>query len=281
MNLSPDVAGTGPRASGSEAREATVLRASSPRLTACTTLACWILGMGSTTTYALKATGCDGPAQGNCVCILWIGDLQSWMELRCPIGEDYVTENPPDDGYPNGGNGSMGGTGVALPPPSQLPGNPLKTLQIAKLNTSRPVAITKMRRQRASDPSLPPGTTLATTCSALFEGSPLGREGADLIQNYVVFRDGTGVKAPDGTVPCNADTRAWTTSGFHDPVVYLCDSFATTNSTEAAYYLIHETLHVAGQMEDRDSAFGPDEPPNTAQIQAVVRDACANPQVIE
>jgi len=138
-----------------------------------------------------------------------------------------------------------------------------------------------MRRQRASDPSLPPGTTLATTCSALFEGSPLGREGADLIQNYVVFRDGTGVKAPDGTKPCDADVRAWTTYGKHSPVVYLCDSFSTTNNTEAAYYLIHETLHVAGQMEDKDSAFGPGEPPNTAQIQAVVKDACADPQVIE
>ncbi len=41
--------------------------------------------------------------------------------------------------------------------------------------------------------------------------------------------------------------------------------------------MIHELLHVAGQMENLTVTVGPGDPPTTAQIQQIVEEACANP----
>jgi hypothetical protein len=45
--------------------------------------------------------------------------------------------------------------------------------------------------------------------------------------------------------------------------------------------LIHEWLHRAGQLEDLTSTAGPGDPPTSDQIQAMVEEACNDPQVIE
>ena len=45
--------------------------------------------------------------------------------------------------------------------------------------------------------------------------------------------------------------------------------------------LIHEWLHIAGQREDTNSTYGPNDPPNSDQIQRVVGEACDVPQIID
>lgn len=228
---------------------------------------------------AVNISLCDGPAQGGCVCLYFTGTQGQWMEVRCSDQYGQTVLNPAPPTWPPDGTGSFRGPGMSRLPPDPLPGMPLTTQQISKLNAARSVAIQKLRKYR--EPDFPPGVTLATTCSALFDNSPLGRPGVDLLQNYAVFRNGVGVKDSSGATPCNGSSRAWTTCCQHDPVVFLCTSFGTTNTTEAAYFLIHEILHVAGQYEDKNSTFGPNDPPNSGQIQTVVREACENPQVIE
>lgn len=250
----------------------------SRRLLACLMVACGlVLSVKPAVAWGYEACGMG------CICVNWrLTPGWEYIEVRCSLGiGTWVQTIPPPGTTPPDGVGSFGGNGTPQSIPTPLPGNPLTPQQLQKLDLAKPKATSKLLEVK--EPDTPPGTRFATTCSALFENNPMGRKGADLLANYVIFRDGTGVKAPGTqTVVCNSDTKAWTTCCLHNRVVYLCNSFgATTNIDELAYFLIHETLHVAGQKEDLNTTVGPGNPPSSGQIQDVVRAACATPTRIE
>jgi len=113
-----------------------------------------------------------------------------------------------------------------------------------------------------------------TSCSVLFEHSPLGLTGGAILGSYAIFRYDAG------TVPgsiCSAQTFAWVNGSLGSRVIFICPSFFNIAPPDSSYMLIHELLHVAGQMENLTVTVGPGDPPTTAQIQQIVEDACANP----
>lgn len=161
-------------------------------------------------------------------------------------------------------------------PPDPLPGTPLTPLQVAKLDSAKSQATAKLRFYRV--PDLYPPTFVPTTCTELFENSPLGKSGIDLLLNYAVFRNGEGVTATNGSTPCDrSGVSAWTTCCSHSPVIYICDEFASRSVSVATTTIIHELLHVAGQLEDGTSGAGPGNPPTSSQINDAVNAACASP----
>jgi len=118
---------------------------------------------------------------------------------------------------------------------------------------------------------------LHTTCSVLFENSPLGMTGGALLGNYAIFR------YDNGTVPgsiCGPSTFAWVQGSTGSPVIFLCDGFFQFAPPTSSFFLIHELLHVAGQMEDTTPSAGPGDPPTTNQIQVIVEEACDEPSVL-
>lgn len=113
-----------------------------------------------------------------------------------------------------------------------------------------------------------------TSCSVLFQHSPLGLTGGALLGNYALFR------YDNGTVPgsiCGPHTFAWVNGSLGSRVIFICPSFFNIAPPDSSYMLIHELLHVAGQMENLSVTVGPGDPPTTAQIQQIVEEACANP----
>lgn len=113
-----------------------------------------------------------------------------------------------------------------------------------------------------------------TRCTDLFAGNPMGMSGMQMLA-YIELRDGTGVKNERNVDVCATGQSAWTKCCLHEPVVFLCSSrFKTLDPDTAARKLIHEALHVAGQPEDGDASVGPGDPPNTTQIDEIVRKAC-------
>ncbi len=117
-----------------------------------------------------------------------------------------------------------------------------------------------------------------TSCSMLFDNSPLGMSGVEILNGYVVFRRGEGVTHGSNVKPCeNPTTGAWTTCCNHDRVIFLCDRFAGFATSFAATLLIHEGLHVAGQLEDTSPSTGPGDPPTAGQLTSAVEAACSDP----
>ena len=60
----------------------------------------------------------------------------------------------------------------------------------------------------------------------------------------------------------------------HQIIAYLCESFVLLNPRQAANVIIHETLHAAGQDEDRTASAGPGDPPSSPWISQAAGDAC-------
>lgn len=133
--------------------------------------------------------------------------------------------------------------------------------------------MTKVRGEKVADMK---GVWEPTECTDLFAANPLGKTGAYILGNYIVFRDGTGVKdAADVNVCATGSVSAWTKCCQHDPVVFICPSeFTDLSPSQRSTKLIHEALHVAGQFEDQDGSVGPGDPPNPSQIDAIVNGAC-------
>ena len=77
-------------------------------------------------------------------------------------------------------------------------------------------------------------------------------------------------------VDTNSNTS--TKRSAHVPV---CNAFLQFAGDTAEAMLIHEWLHIAGQREDTNSTYGPNDPPNSDQIQRVVGEACDVPQIID
>lgn len=214
-----------------------------------------------------------------CICIDWDRGFGSYVEVRCTSGGGGWTTTPPGPGDPPpAGPGSFGGGPDPQSPQSPAPCNPLTAPQQQRLNFAKSYARTKLSRVRVNSPE---PATLPTTCTELFKHSPLGRSGLNLLDDYVVFRNGQNCSAPDGANPCAEGKAAWTTCCGHRPEVFLCNSFANLSNSDAGLRLIHELLHVAGQIEDGSSTSGPGDPPTSGQINDIVRDACRDPQVVQ
>jgi hypothetical protein len=211
----------------------------------------------------------------DCVCIFWTTLAGGTQELRCPIGgfpSGWTNGGAP----PDGGGGSWGGPGTGQTPPSPLPGNVLNPITSGYVTSAKGSAVTKLRGEKVTDPGTRKGTWLPTPCTDLFLNNPLGESGASLLGSYVVFRDGTGTKDAQGVDQCATGAfGAWTTCCQHDPVIFICPAkFNTSSPSDRIKYLIHETMHVAGQQEDKNGTVGPGDPPNSSQINDAVDTAC-------
>lgn len=119
-------------------------------------------------------------------------------------------------------------------------------------------------------------TWLPTRCTDLFSDNPLGYPGAYILGSYITLRDGTGVRNENNVDVCaTGNTSAWTKCCLHEPVVFVCPSqFVALSPSQRITKIIHETLHVAGQFENTNGSVGPGDPPNPAQIDDLVNEAC-------
>jgi hypothetical protein len=209
----------------------------------------------------------------DCVCIFWTTSAGGMQEVRCPAGGSSGWTN--GGAPPTGGSGSWGGSATTKPAPAPLPGNPMNPETTVAVSSAKTTAVNKLRGEKVTDAGTRKGTWLPTRCTDLFLNSPLGEPGASLLGSYVVFRDGSGVKDDQAVDQCATGIPAWTTCCQHDPVVYICsDTFDHLSPSERVVAVIHETLHVGGQQEDKNATIGPGDPPNRSQISDAIRNAC-------
>jgi hypothetical protein len=188
-----------------------------------------------------------------CVCLYWQTGGTGYSEVRCPTG---LPSGWTIGGSTPTGTGSWAGSGTSKPPPAPLPGNVMNPETYSQVQSAKTAAVAKLRGEKVSDLK---GVWLPTTCTDLFLNSPLGKPGAYLLGNYVVLRDGTSVKDSQGADQCALGTvAAWTSCCLHDPVVFICPKkFKESTTSDRIKYLIHETMHVGGQQEDKDGTVGP------------------------
>jgi len=220
--------------------------------------------------------------QNKCVCISWNTNTGAAIEVRCPPPEDVNSTksgwspigDPKDS---DGTRGSFGGNGSKPGAPSTLPGMPINAITNTKLSPAKNTALQRLKgEQETGDNGKPIWTP--TACTDLFLNSPLGMPGAQLLGTYVIFRDGTGVLDTGNVDRCGTNTAAaWTTCCNHDPVIFICPlKFNAATPEDRVKYIIHELLHVAGQLEDGNGTTGPGDPPNSGQININVDAACGS-----
>ena len=84
--------------------------------------------------------------------------------------------------------------------------------------------------------------------------------------------------------PCdNVGTFAWLdpNRGPNDRYVFVCDrALSDFPPQTVSLFLIHESLHVAGQLEDQTTSNGPGNPPTSGQITDIVDEACDSPTML-
>ncbi len=228
----------------------------------------WSLIAAFVALVAGPAWGADAQMCGSCVCITWSfsypGGSYVYVEERCPgQGSGWYQTGPTgstqvDEGGSYGGNGNTQN-------PVNIPTIPATHNFAFTQAMNR--ALAKVRGKRIS---LRPPEYDDNECSLLFKNSPLGMTGEQLIDGYVDWGWG------QGTPTCNAGYMAWTTSGTHSPSVRVCPTFFNSNISvnQRATTIIHEALHVAGQLENTNSQAGPGDPPNPSQIDQAIKDAC-------
>lgn len=211
---------------------------------------------------------CDGNGDGTkeCLCIAWSTPQGETLEMRCPTSGGGA--EPPGYIPP-----TWGGSGAPQTPSSPAPGMPLVGITASNVSSANSGAVARTKGEY--DPST--RFRLPDECTMLFNRSPLGMSGSNLMSSYIKYRSGVGVKDPQGNVPCNGGRVAWTLCCNHDPYVFICDSqFNALPPNERMYYLIHEAMHVAGQLENETGTVtGPSDPPNSGQIQGEVKKACS------
>lgn len=220
--------------------------------------------------FALRAAEAFWCQDGQCVCIFWTTETGNEMaEVRCRANgtlTGWITHpgQPPD-----GSSGSWAGTGTQKNVPSPLPGNVLSPAATMAVGNAKDKAREMVRGTRIDKGQWEPNH-----CTDLFAGNRLGLTGAQLLA-YMEYRDGTGVLDQNNVDVCATGKAAWTTCCQHDRVVFICSAkFLQLSTSERARKLLHEALHVAGQLEDKNGSVGPGNPPSTGQIDDLVRDAC-------
>jgi len=223
---------------------------------------------------AAKVYFCTSEGGTPCLCIDWDGPASTYIEVRCPSAGESGFTTDPNGHLPPGYGGGGGWQGPGGGQTSDNPGKPTSGELTFAINNAKSIA--RLRLKGDSECCLAGKPyNVPNECTKLFVGNPLGMLGAGLLDNYVNFRDGTGVHAPDGTVPCNSGgTAMWTTCCAHDPDVMVCSSYKNLGVNDAAAIMIHEVLHVAGQPEDATPGIGPGDFPTTNEITQRVKDAC-------
>jgi hypothetical protein len=234
-----------------------------------------VMVLYSVTLLATSLAGRDAAAAisqcGDCYCITWTYSGGAIIEVRCPADSGspsgwQIGTNPPD-----GSSGSWDGNGTRKDPPDTLPGMPLAGTNKQLADQAKSNAIVKLKGDKVEDMK---GQYEPNACTALFDNAPLSMSGLEMVSTYISFRDGTGVRDAAGDVPCNT-AAAWTLCCEHDPVVFICPAqFNLLSSRARTAVIIHEAMHVAGQMEDRNGTVGPGDPPSSGQIDANVKAAC-------
>lgn len=209
----------------------------------------------------------------DCVCVMWTTNEGGWFEMRCPGGANWTTDPlEPLPGNPNGG--SWGGTGQPPSPPAQTPGSPLNATVANAVEAARLDAIAEARRERWCDEF--DCYWLNTECSELFGGSPLGLTGGQLLGSYITFRSGEGYMDPvSQSYPCTANSQ-WAAFAFntsHSPYVMICDRFMDLSENDRTAILLHEALHVGGQLEGLGGT-GPGQAPTSEEITDRIKQAC-------
>lgn len=215
---------------------------------------------------------CQG--QPGCICIDWDRVSSSYVEVRCPSGQGTSgwTNDPSGGDVDHPGDGGWRGPGGGQT--SDSPGSPLTGALAFAWSRAKNSAWSKVRGDSSIGPTGKPMYTL-NKCSSLFFNNPMGELGHNLIDNYIVGRNGEGMRGPDGTIPCdNPAVSIWTTCCNHDPDIFVCASFEGLSATMQIALLIHETMHVAGQTEDQTPTSGPGDAPTTSDITSTVREAC-------
>lgn len=224
-------------------------------------------------TFAAGATVwfCDGNGDGanECLCIAWATADGEKLEMRCPgSGGNPGGGSTPPQGYipPTWGGGGTPAT------PSSAPGMPLVGVTSVNVNSASTTAKNLVAGDR--DPST--GFRIPNECTFLFNGNRLGKS-ASSIMGSITYRSGVGLRDSSGNVPCDGGVAAWTTCCDHSPYVFICDAeFNKMSSAMRAYILIHEGMHVGGQLENGTTTVtGPADPPNSDQITTTVRNACS------
>jgi hypothetical protein len=152
------------------------------------------------------------------------------------------------------------------------PGTILTGEDWAAMDRARKAAFAKLRREKMLD--APPGSYEPNDCADLFNEAPWSENGAYIVNNYAVYRNGEGVTDHEGNVPCSEGANAWTRCCNHSKYVFLCARFKSLPAGEMARVLIHEALHVAGQNEDHTYTVSATDAPTTSQISDAVRAVC-------
>lgn len=209
---------------------------------------------------------------GECVCIYWTTSSGGYLEKRCPQSAGWVTN--PNDPIDDPG-GSWGGGGAIQQPQSPHPGNTILAGELSmELDRAKTDAQAETRGDRVFNDGTGKYEIVENECSDLFNASPLDMRGPEVLAN-IIWRGGEGVNDASGNAPCDQPgTALWTTCCSHSPYVFVCDSFKSLPSSTQTAIVIHEAMHVAGQLEDQDSTTGPGDPPNSTQITDQVKAAC-------
>lgn len=184
--------------------------------------------------------------------------------------DDESTEGEGADGS----SGSWRGTGSTQSPSDPHPGTVLGGDLYQSYIRATTNAINILTEQECCIQNKPYRVPKDSPCHRLFHGNPMGMGPYNLLADYVIIRNGEGVKDNSGNIPCNLGYPAWTKCCSHSPYIFVCNQFENLPESTAAAILIHEVLHVAGQREDTDTSIGPGDPPNTHQLTEGVRKAC-------
>jgi hypothetical protein len=212
----------------------------------------------------------------NCICVYWQSGGDAWVEVRCPGDSGWVGSGS----IPSLGSGELPGFGTwggGTPTTSQALGLPLNTELTMLVGRAANNAKTKLHGDRVNDPEMGKNIYVPNNCTRLFQGSKFNEDGYSLLNGFVSFRSGDGVYDPNNptSVPCNEGRAAWTTCCTHSKYVYICGaSFSALTVNDQTKVVIHETLHVAGQLEAVGGNTGGTTPPSPAQIDQAVKDAC-------
>lgn len=209
----------------------------------------------------------------DCVCTTYFGSA-GYTEVRCPseppVGWVAVPPRPPV--APN--SGSWRGDGREKPEQTPPPFLALSTQDLNRLTLAKSTALVKLKKILI-EPG-PPRLLGDSSCTALFDESPLGLSGAALLSSYVRFR-----YVPSGSPECAADYAFVRRDQDHDRYIILCRSFFDLSDSDrdaAANVVIHELLHVGGQQGDGTTSVGPpSDYPTSRELSEAVDSACSPP----
>lgn len=231
----------------------------------------------------------------SCTCIEWWDGANSTVEMRCPGSSGGGSGSSGGGWVSTGGgipdnDGSFGGGGAIKPPAATPPGGelPPQGPQDTKVKQAKTKVTEKLALKCHKDPRTQQNRCWDTTCTQLFHNNKTNLPGRNietkvqyrLGQNYSTVVNGRVVfPCQDPLLPAMAFVDR--TRGYHDPYIFLCNSFfALADPSDAALILIHEILHTAGQDENRTNSAGPGDPPSSDSISDVVYNSCVTPREV-